>query len=135
MSAPGGASEAESRCVLDASALLAYLHDEDGGARVRGELAHALISSVNWSEVVQKALAYNTNVTGLRQDLEALGLQIVDFDARQAEAAAELWTLTRSAGLSLADRACLALARARKLPALTSDKVWTRVSPNVQMIR
>ncbi|CAN5462808.1 hypothetical protein BH24DEI1_BH24DEI1_02430 [soil metagenome] len=93
------------------------------------------MSSVNWSEVVQKALAYNTNVTGLRQDLEALGLQIVDFDARQAEAVAELWTLTRSAGLSLADRACLALARARKLPALTSDKVWTRVSPNVQMIR
>ncbi len=135
MSAPGEASKAESRCVLDASALLAYLHDEDEGARVRGELAHALMSSVNWSEVVQKALAYNTNVTGLRQDLEALGLQIVDFDARQAEAAAELWTLTRSAGLSLADRACLALARARKLPALTSDKVWTRVSPNVQMIR
>jgi ribonuclease VapC len=122
-------------CVLDASALLAYLQDEPGGERVRAELKRALMSSVNWSEVLQKALAYGTDIHNMRQDLESLGLEIVDFDAQQAEATAEVWATSKSAGLSLADRACLALAQSRRLPALTSDAAWAKVSSHVRMIR
>jgi ribonuclease VapC len=102
---------------------------------VRAELTRALMSSVNWSEVLQKALAYGTDINNMRQDLESLGLEIVAFDAQQAEATAEVWAASKSAGLSLADRACLALAQSRRLPALTSDAAWAKVSSHVRMIR
>lgn len=75
--------------VLDASALLAYLHSEFGGRQV--ELEGACVSSVNWSEVVQKALAYGIDVDGLRHDMEALGVEITPFTVDKAEQAAALW--------------------------------------------
>ena len=111
--------------VLDASALLALLHDEPGGREVEPLLDEAAISSVNWSEVVQKSLAQRIEVEGLREDLRALGLLIVSFDTEDAEIAAALWSGTAQAGLSLADRACLALALRLSLPALTADRAWS----------
>lgn len=110
--------------VLDASAVLAMLHEEPGGDVVQDLLENAVISSVNWSEVVQKALDRQVEVDGLRQDLEALGLQVLPFTAPQAERAAFLRTTTRHLGLSLGDRACLALAAELGLPAVTVDKIW-----------
>ncbi|HYQ92963.1 MAG TPA: PIN domain-containing protein, partial [Candidatus Competibacteraceae bacterium] len=62
--------------VLDASALLAYLHDEPGSEAVEKVLSEAMISTVNLAEVIQKAMARSVEVQGLRQDLEALGLSI-----------------------------------------------------------
>ena len=123
------------RWVLDASALLAYLHGEPGGERV--SLAGNLISSVNWSEVVQKAIAYGTDMSGLRQDLEALGLTIVSFGADEAETAAALRPPTRRAGLSLGDRACLATGMVRQLPVLTADRPWAdlELETAVEVIR
>jgi PIN domain nuclease of toxin-antitoxin system len=112
--------------VLDASALLAYLHDEPGGDTV--VLAGAIISSVNWSEVVQKAIAVGANTQGMRRDLESLGLIIVDFSAHEAELAAALWQATKALGLSLGDRACLALGMSKSLRVLTADQSWRRVS-------
>jgi ribonuclease VapC len=120
---------------LDASALLAYLHGEPGGTRVREQLRHAAISSVNWSEVVQKALAHGTDVGGLREELESFGLQIVDFNPSDGEDAAHLWAQTRQLGLSLADRACLALGRRLGVPVLTADQTWTAVPSGVATIQ
>ena len=117
--------------VLDASALLAYLHDEPGGDRVR--LAGAMISSVNWSEVMQKAIARGVETKGMRQDLESLGLIIVDFDAHQAELAAELWASTHTVGLSLGDRACLALGIARSANVVSADRSWQTLSLGVSV--
>ena len=94
MSDPGAVSY-----VLDASALLALLHDEPGGREVEPLLNKAAISSVNWSEVVQKSLAQRIDVEGLREDLQALGLLIVPFDPEDAESAAALWSGTARAGL------------------------------------
>jgi PIN domain nuclease of toxin-antitoxin system len=121
----------EAHAVLDASALLAYLHDEPGGDSVR--LADALISSVNWSEVVQKAIANGVDTQGMRQDLESLGLSIVSFGAHEAELAAELWERTRGVGLSLGDRACLALGMLTKLSVLTADRSWQSLSLGVDI--
>jgi ribonuclease VapC len=109
---------------LDASALIAMLRDEPGGDVVEELLETATISSVNWSEVVQKALDWKTEIAGLRQDLEALGLEVVPFTALLAETTAELRSSTRQAGLSLGDRACLALASVLGLPAITADRIW-----------
>lgn len=112
------------RAVLDASALLAWLQDEPGAAVVEAELADGAISSLNWSEVLQKSLAHGVDTTGLREDLEASGLAIVPFDADDAEQAARLWA--PGSGLSLADRACLALGLRHGVPVWTADRMWSR---------
>lgn len=111
-------------CVLDASALLALLQGEPGGEVVEELMETAAISSVNWSEVIQKTLDRQADIEGLRQQLEALGLEVVPFTAVVAETTARLRSATRHAGLSLGDRACLATAAVLGLPAVTADRVW-----------
>ncbi len=110
--------------VLDASALLAFLQDEPGGDEVRGLLSQSLISTVNWSEVVQKTLAKGADASGLWEDLAALGVRLQPFTREQAEAAGRLWLPTRALGLSLGDRACLALGLQMGCPVITADKAW-----------
>ena len=123
--------------VLDASALLAYLHDEPGSETVEKVLSEAMISTVNLAEVIQKAMARSVEVKGLRQDLEAVGLSIIPFTATQAEGAAQLWQKTRSFGLSLGDRACLSLGLELALPVFTADQEWQRLELGleIQLIR
>lgn len=121
--------------VLDASVLLAWLQDEPGAGVVEAELAAATMSSVNWAEVLQKSLAHGVDIAGLREELEALGLAIVPFEAEDAERAARLWLPGSS--LSLADRACLALGLRHGLPVWTADRAWTQVThgADVRLIR
>jgi PIN domain nuclease of toxin-antitoxin system len=123
--------------VLDASALLAYLQDEPGGEAIEGVLAEAVMSSVNWAEVVQKSVAAGVNVDGMREDLEALGLEIVSFTPEDGEMAGRLWLQTRQAGLSLGDRACLSLGMRLDVPVLTCNIIWTTLGLplDVQMVR
>ncbi len=125
------------KVVLDASALLAFLHNERGADIVDPMVPEAAMCSVNWSEVVQKATARGVDVRGLRNDVEALGLRIVPFSASHAEQTAALWSHTHTAGLSLGDRACLALGHAFGLPILTADRVWSQLDldVDVRMIR
>ena len=89
--------------VLDASALLAYLHDEPGAEKVEAVLGDSLISTVNWSEVVQKSLSRGVDTDGLHEDTETLGVIIEAFTLEDAEGAAKLWPISRTMGLSLAD--------------------------------
>ncbi|MFU8837462.1 MAG: type II toxin-antitoxin system VapC family toxin [Thiohalomonadaceae bacterium] len=123
--------------VLDASALLAFLHDEPGGGQVESELDGAVMSTVNWSEVVQKALQRGVDVCGIREDLQELGMQIIPFSAKQAELAADLYEMARTHGLSLADRACLALALDSQASILTADRVWQhlKLPLSIELIR
>jgi ribonuclease VapC len=119
--------------VLDSSALLAMLQSEPGGDFVQELLEASLMSTVNWSEVVQKALDRQVETAGLREDVEALGLEIVPFTPEQAERTAHLRFQTRQFGLSLGDRACLALAAERKLPAVTTDRIWSSVEIGIDI--
>ncbi len=121
------------KVVLDASALLAFLHNEPGAALVDDVIADSVISTVNWSEVMQKCLFRRVDVDGLRDDLESLGLTIVNFSVEEAECAAELWSVTRSLGLSLGDRACLAFALLGRYRVLTADKAWLNVPENLNL--
>jgi len=123
--------------VLDSSALLALLRREPGADVVRQVVRGSVISSVNWSEVFQKALALGLETRRMRQNIEALGLSILPFDPDDAENTALLWPETRRVGLSLGDRACLSLAQRLDLPALTSDSAWAvlDVGVEVQFIR
>lgn len=110
--------------VLDASALLAYLKDEPGGNIVEAALAESAISSVNWAEVIQKAIAVGVIVEGMLDDLQALGLVVEPFTPLDGEVAGRLWEQTRSLGLSLGDRACLSLGLRLGVAVLTSDRAW-----------
>jgi ribonuclease VapC len=119
--------------VLDASALLAVLNTEPGGAAVVPLMADAAMSAVNWSEVVQKALAHGVSASpaDLRTDVEALGVDVRPFTASQAEIAASLWSSTKHLGLSLGDRACLALATEIGATAVTADAAWARLALSI----
>jgi PIN domain nuclease of toxin-antitoxin system len=121
------------RPVLDASAVLAYLHRESGWEDVRTVIGGACIGAVNWSEVAQKIRQRGLNVEVARALLADVGLRIVPFSASQAEIAAELWEATPHLGLSLADRACLALGIESEAPVLTADRTWTELGLRLEI--
>lgn len=123
-----------SEAVLDASAVIALLWDEPGGEAVEPLLGRAVMSAVNWAEVLQRYRAHGIETDDKRERVEALGIAIEDFTAEDAAAAAELWQPTRRAGLSLADRACLALARRLGLSAHTADRDWRKVDVGVEVV-
>lgn len=96
--------------VLDASAALALLRTEPGHEQVAELLPGSVMSALNYSEVVQKlAQLGSTTAEDDTAALIALGTTVAPFDMTAAITTARLWLVTRAAGLSLADRACLAL--------------------------
>ena len=125
-----------SKYILDASALLASLHNETGSQMVDPLLPESAISTINLSEVIQKARQKGISTTTLVSGLQVIGVEIVDYTKEQAEMTAELWSITRPFGLSLADRACLALTQLRDAVAITADKNWANISTiQVRVIR
>ena len=119
--------------VLDASALLAYLQDEPGGERVREVIAHSVMSTVNWAEVIGKARDDGVDTRGLVDDLASLGLELEPLSASQADFAGRLKETTRRQGLSLGDRACLALGSERGEVVYTADRAWLQLELGVEV--
>jgi PIN domain nuclease of toxin-antitoxin system len=122
-----------SEIVLDASALMAVLREEPGAAAVEAVLDDAAISAVNLSEVQAKLVERGTAAELAWSSLIDLDLDVVDFDAAQARIAGDLRALTRAQGLSLGDRACLALAQALGLPAMTADRAWAGLEVGIEI--
>lgn len=114
--------------VLDASAVLAVIFDEPGGDRVADHLPGAQVSTVNIAEVATRLLALEMPRDTVETVIETLQLTIQPFDYGQALMTAQLRSVTRAAGLSLGDRACLALAKTRQTEALTSDRIWRDIA-------
>lgn len=112
--------------ILDASAVLALVKREPGHECVAELFASAacLISAVNWSEVLAKLAESGQPEDAVLAAAQALTPTIVPFDARQAELCGLLRPATRHLGLSLGDRACLALARQLGSTVLTADRPW-----------
>ncbi|MCY4598291.1 MAG: type II toxin-antitoxin system VapC family toxin [Bryobacterales bacterium] len=116
------------RAVIDASAILAVLLREPGSDVVETYYAQGIVSAVNLSEVAAKLCDLGMGAAEARDLLSALGLEIRAFDETQALAAGALREVTRSRGLSLGDRACLALGIAEGVPVVTTDRNWEAVS-------
>lgn len=110
--------------VLDASALVAFLRDEPGAERVRERLGRLRISAVNLAETLSKMVEYGKPLDLITYQVERLKIPVVPFDNDDATVVASLRAVTRPAGLSLGDRACLALALARQEPVLTTERTW-----------
>jgi PIN domain nuclease of toxin-antitoxin system len=123
--------------VLDASAVLAFLRREPGEDVVGQVMPRSLLSTVNLTEVVSKLIERGATAPAALQMAHSLPYQIVPHDEHLAADAGVLWGETRSTGLSLGDRACLALARREGLPALTADRRWAEesVGVDVRLIR
>ena len=123
--------------MLDASAVLAAIQDEQGGEYEKKHIDRCVISSVNWSEVLQKLDSSDSGVDKIATFLNALGLRVVDFTENDAEISASLWTSCKSLGLSLADRACLATGLRLKTRIITADRVWKKleIKSQIHLIR
>lgn len=119
--------------VLDASAVLAVLRREHGHDAVSPHLRGGRLSAVNLSEVIVKAADIGIDADTTIATLESLGVLPVDFDHRHATATAALHGPTLRKGISLADRACLALAKLTGLPALTGDRRWLEINTGIEV--
>ncbi len=114
--------------VLDASAVLALLQAEPGADRVEAVLADAAIGVFNQAEVIGHFVRLGAPIAEIRAMLRALPLRVVEADEALAWDAAALRSVTASAGLSLGDRFCLALAKRLQQPAYTADRAWQSVA-------
>lgn len=119
--------------VLDASALIALLRAEKGAEMVAARLDGSYLSTVNLAEVLTQSTEWGRDPAAVLQEIEVLPVTIVPVTTEQALAASILRPLTRSAGLSLGDRLCLALALSLGLPALSAESAWMGLPHNVEV--
>ena len=119
--------------VFDSSALLAIAFEEDGAESAARWLGGGILSAVNASEVVARFVDVGASGEEARGSLLAFGLEIRPFDAALAVAAGLLRTATRAHGLSLGDRACMALAMRERVRAVTADRAWTTLDLDVEI--
>ena len=113
--------------ILDASALLALLQDEPGSEQVLQAPEQGALSAANRSEVTGKLIQADVPKKEVFSILESLDLNVIPVDEHTALLAGSLIKETRSLGLSLGDRLCLATAIIRKEAAVTSDKAWAKL--------
>lgn len=119
--------------ILDASALLALLNDEPGAELVAPALSFAKMSSVNLSEVVAKLAEHDMPDAVIHEVLEGLGIEVVDLDRATAYACGLLRPSTSHLGLSLGDRACIALGQLHGHRVLTADRRWADLEPAIDV--
>jgi len=122
-----------SQVVLDSSAILAFLQHEPGADKVLALVGRVRASAVNAAEVQTKLIRDGMPPEMARAALLMCVQSIVDFDAAQGELAAGLVLQTRDQGLSLGDRACLALGLATRSPVYTADRAWAQLSVGVDV--
>lgn len=117
--------------VLDASAVLCLLFGEPGSDKVEATLPGAKLGVINYQEVIAKLIDRGVPPEEVVEDLSKLEVELVPADQKQAELAGLMRETTREAGLSLADRACLALALRNRATAVTTDRAWAKVDVGV----
>lgn len=110
--------------VMDASAFLAIMRDEIGAAVASARMPGALMSSVNASEAWMRGIEKGIPLDLMREFLAAQEVRLVPFDEELAVGAAQLRASTKRAGLSFADRACIATAIRLNATIVTADRIW-----------
>ena len=113
-----------STLVLDASVILAAILGEPGGDEVFDHIEESVVSAVNVAEVYTYAAVNNYPTDAIDAFFAETGVAVWPHDFEQAVATGSLASITRKAGLSLGDRACLALAQQKQAEVLTADRPW-----------
>jgi ribonuclease VapC len=119
--------------VVDSSAVLALLQNEAGGATVSQLMYGAFLSTVNLTEVHSKLIEKGLPAPLSWARIMALQCDVCAYTGEQARTAAELIQVTKPFGLSLGDRACLALAMERNAKAYTTDRTWKNLSLGIEI--
>ena len=119
--------------VFDASAVLALLFDEPGASTARAHLRGGVLGAANLAEVLAKLSDHGMPAPQAIQAVSLLALTVMSMTDAQARHSAALRAATRPAGLSLGDRACLALAAELGGTALTADRGWTTVAVSARV--
>ena len=122
------------RIVTDSSAILAIFFEESGRELVLPRVPYALICSVNMTEIITRLIDRGGQPLGAQAQLDQLALPVIDFDRGLAIQAGLLRATTRHKGLSLGDRACLALAMREGLPVMTADRAWSDLDLPVEVV-
>lgn len=117
--------------VLDASAIIALLKGERGASKVASVIGEAAVGVFNQAEVVSHFVHLGAPLDEIRAMLGALPYTVIPADETLAWDAGALRAETRSAGLSLGDRFCLALAKQLNVPAYTADRAWKDIASAV----
>jgi len=121
--------------VLDASAVLSLLYREAGSSLVSEYMQHeTAISTVNLAEIISKQQELGVPPKEMISLLQLMGVEIHPFDEKAAIQVGLLRTLTKSFGLSLGDRACIALGQLLNCPIITADRVWTQLNLGMEII-
>lgn len=116
---------------LDASALLAYLFREPGHEQVAAVLEESALLSVNLSEVISRFTRDGHDARFVLQRFSESPIELVPFTPADAALAAALRPQTARLGLSLGDRAYLALAISRGVPAVTAERSWRKLDVGI----
>lgn len=119
---------------LDASTVLAVVNSEPGAEMVQNAWADAAVSAVNYSEAIAKLVETGFDDAEAIGILEALPITVHALDIAQARRAGLLRRQTREHGLSLGNRACLALAMVLGLPAMTADHDWIDLDLGIEIV-
>ncbi len=119
--------------VVDSSAVLALLQNEAGSATVSQLIYGALLSAVNLTEVHSKLIQKGFPAPLSWKRIVSLQCDVCFFTDEQARIAAELIQVTKPLGLSLGDRACLAVAIQRKATVYTTDAAWKNLSLGIEV--
>jgi ribonuclease VapC len=123
-----------SKAVLDASAIIAVINGESGIEKLTAHLlARAVGSTVNLTEVQTKLLSRGWTSEQAWEDATSPVREVLPFDEEQARIAGALSIQTRPLGLSLGDRACLALAISLKAPVYTAERAWKKLKLGVKI--
>ncbi|KAB2876029.1 MAG: type II toxin-antitoxin system VapC family toxin [Bauldia sp.] len=122
-----------SEIVLDASVVLAAILEEPGHEVMLELRDAALMSAVNLAEARTRLIDHGYDRQSIDTSIGLLNIKVIDFDTELAVMSAELRPATRAAGLSLGDRACLALALKLGAVALTADRAWAGIETAVEV--
>lgn len=123
-----------SRIVLDASALLAILNQEPGADNLTPELlSSAAAGAVNLAEVQGKLVQHGLSPDEAWEAALSPVREAVAFTPEQAKITGALIAQTRTVGLSLGDRACLALGLTLDAPVYTADRSWKNLKVGVRI--
>jgi ribonuclease VapC len=116
-----------SKVVLDASAFLAFANGEPGAEKVQPVLPQAVLSTVNSCEIMSKLVRKGMTLARAGEYVRQFVSEVIPFDFEQASIAAGLEEVGRPLGLSLGDRACLALGKRLNVQVLTAERSWAKL--------